>query len=101
MDPVHKLFRKAERIISEGRVVRISPYMFYVIGDHGKYFVYVDKSKVKCLCPGYRKRGYCSHSISVLLILLRKEYREALEKGLRDRLEHQLELIKAGRIHPR
>ncbi|RLF05854.1 MAG: hypothetical protein DRJ64_05125 [Thermoprotei archaeon] len=95
-----KILSKAERLIEEGRVVRISSLMFYVIGDHGKYFVYVEDRGVKCNCPGFRKRGFCSHAIAILLLILRKEYRDILEEGLRKRLQEQLNVIKQG-IYPR
>ncbi len=96
MSGEEKLFRKAERLIEEGRVIRISPTLFYVLGDHGKYFVTVEEGVVKCLCPGFRRRGVCSHSIAVLLVLLRPDYRHLLEEGLKKRLEAQLEAIKRG-----
>ncbi len=95
-----KVLDKAEKLINEGRIIRISSLMFYVIGDHGKYFVWVDDKGVRCNCQGFKKRGFCSHAIAVLLLLLRKKYRESLEKGLRKRLHEQLEYMKKG-IYPR
>lgn len=93
---VQRLFEKAIRLIEEGRVVQISPLMFYVVGDHGKYFVHVNNGIVRCLCPGYKRRGFCSHIIAVLLLVLRDDYRKTLEEGLRRRLEHQLDVIRQG-----
>jgi len=96
-----KVLDKAEKLISEGRIIRISPLMFYVIGDHGRYFVWIDHRGVKCNCQGFKKRGFCSHAIAVLLLLLRKKYRDTLEQGLRKRLQEQLEYMKRGVYYPR
>jgi len=91
-----RLYRKAERLINEGRVIEISPIMYYVIGDHGKYFVRIQNGRVKCMCDGYRKRKYCSHVLSVLLLMLREDYKYRMEAAIRNRLEKQFREIVKG-----
>jgi len=92
------VFDKAERLITEGRVRQISKYMFYVIGDHGKYFVEVIRNIPKCNCPGFKKRGFCSHSIAVLLVITREDYRIKLSKAEVEAMKRNLEYIRRGEI---
>jgi len=71
---------KAEKLITEGKVTRIGPLKFSVVGYHDTYTISIENDIVKCTCPGYAQRGLCSHSIAVL-----REYWETqLEKKIRE-----------------
>ncbi|RLE78738.1 MAG: hypothetical protein DRJ51_09030 [Thermoprotei archaeon] len=91
-----KVLQKADKLIREGRVMKISEQFFYVIGDHGKYFVDVKGSSIRCNCPGFKNRGFCSHSVAVLLTMLREDYAKTLDAAVKKRLQENLELIKRG-----
>jgi len=94
-----RVLDKADRLINEGRVIKVSDILFYVIGDHGKYFVRIEEGyKVKCTCPGFKSRGFCSHSVAVLLTLLREDYARKLSESVKKRLEENLRIIREGPI---
>ncbi|MCD6369605.1 MAG: SWIM zinc finger family protein [Thermoproteales archaeon] len=97
-DYSEKILKKAELLIKEGRVIRINQNFFYIIGDHGKYFVEVREANIRCTCPGFRNRGFCSHSIAVLLTVLREDYAKTLDEAMKKRLQRNLEMIKRGEI---
>jgi hypothetical protein len=60
---------KAMRLIKAGRVERLTERRYNVIGDHGTYSVVKTKDgKVSCSCPGFQRRGRCSHSTAVMIM---------------------------------
>ena len=64
-----KMLEKARRLLERGRVEKISEGIYNVIGDHGTYTVAQDpEGKVTCSCPGFQKRGVCSHSAAVIML---------------------------------
>ncbi|RLE56324.1 MAG: hypothetical protein DRJ40_06065 [Thermoprotei archaeon] len=97
LDVVDKVLSKAERLINEGRVVRVSDRLFYVIGDHMKYFVRVGPEGPHCMCEGFKKRGFCSHSIAVMMVLLGRYDVKVLEEKVRERLLRDRQLLGRGR----
>lgn len=71
---------KAERLISQGKVICVNPIQFSVVGDHGVYTVFIENDVVKCTCPGYRSEGICTHSIAVF----KRNWERLLEMKIRD-----------------
>jgi hypothetical protein len=60
---------KALKLIATGRVERLGPQRFNVVGDHGTYnVVRAPNGSVSCSCPGFRSRGRCSHSEAVKIM---------------------------------
>jgi predicted nucleic acid-binding Zn finger protein len=67
--PIGKLIEKAESLLNSGRVEALGGGKFNVVGDHGTYIVVENyDGKISCNCPGFLKRGRCSHSTAVLLL---------------------------------
>lgn len=79
----HELLQKAERLIRQGRVTRVSPILDLVRGYHcaptypqGYTVEKLDSGVWVCECDGFRKRrvGLCAHIVAVMrLEQLRKE----------------------------
>jgi hypothetical protein len=63
---IEAVIDKALKLIAAGRVERLVPQRFNVVGDHGTYnVVQAPNGSVSCSCPGFRSRGRCSHSEAV------------------------------------
>ncbi len=63
------MIEKAKRLVEAGRVERIGPNRFNVVGDHGTYnVVKAPDGRISCSCPGFRSRGRCSHSAAVMIM---------------------------------
>ncbi len=60
------MIEKANKLFRSGRVERLDPTHFNVIGDHGTYTVVLREKRVYCSCPGYQGKGVCSHSLAVM-----------------------------------
>jgi len=82
-----ELLSKAERLIRQGRVIRISPILYLVRGYHcaptypqGYTIEKLESGVWVCECDGFKKRrvSICSHIISVMI----------LEKQQKDRDGH-------------
>jgi len=67
--PLDRMIEKAYELVRKRRVEQVSEGVYNVVGDHGTYTV-VQKinGTVSCTCPGFIRRGRCSHSLAVLLI---------------------------------
>jgi len=64
-----RMLEKAQRLLEKGRVEKINEGIYNVIGDHGTYTVAQDhEGRVTCSCPGFQKRGVCSHSAAVIML---------------------------------
>jgi hypothetical protein len=82
------MIEKAYELVQKRRVEEVSEGVYNVVGDHGTYLVARKiNGTISCTCPGFIRRGRCSHSLAVLLIqkpnLLRSIKREmdrALER---------------------
>ncbi|MEM2914722.1 MAG: SWIM zinc finger family protein [Candidatus Bathyarchaeia archaeon] len=83
--PLDKMFEKAYELILKKRVERVGDEFYNVIGKHGTYSVACKiDGTVSCSCPGFARKGRCSHSLAVMMLnepnLLRniqKEFRKA------------------------
>jgi len=64
-----KLVEKAKKLLKSRRVEPLGSGVYNVVGDHGTYAVVQDYTgKVSCNCPGFVKKGKCSHSTAVLIL---------------------------------
>jgi len=63
------MIKKAYELVKSRRVEQVSEGVYNVVGDHGTYTVArkIDGT-ISCTCPGFIRRGRCSHSLAVLLI---------------------------------
>ncbi len=67
--PIDKLIEKAERLLKSRRVEPLGQGTYNVIGEHGTYIVVQDYSgRVSCNCPGFLKKGKCSHATAVIIL---------------------------------
>ena len=66
---VGRLFEKAQRLVTSGRVEALGGGVYNVVGDHGTYTVVQDYTgKLSCSCPGFMQKAKCSHAIAVMLL---------------------------------
>ena len=99
IDPkaLQKIVDKAAWLIDTGRVVKISDYMFYVMGRKNRHIVKIDENGLTCTCPGYREKKICSHVVAVMAVLEMKGGLEYLNERIRRRVTRELrELWKGG-----
>lgn len=87
------MISKAAWLIEEGRVVRISEVMYYVMGRKNRHIVRVEGSTFSCTCPGFRERRVCSHVIAVSALIKLKDKRELFDEATRERVEKELKLF--------
>ncbi|RJS90454.1 SWIM zinc finger family protein [Candidatus Bathyarchaeota archaeon] len=66
---LERMIEKAYDLVQKKRVEQVGEGVYNVVGDHGTYIVArkIDGT-ISCTCPGFIKRGRCSHSLAVLLI---------------------------------
>ena len=70
--PVDRMVEKARKLVESGKVERLESDLFNVVGDHGTYLVAVSfDGKISCNCPGFVKKGQCSHSVAVTILRTR------------------------------
>jgi hypothetical protein len=63
------MIEKAYELVQKKRVEEVSEGVYNVVGDHGTYLVARKiNGTISCTCPGFIRRGRCSHSLAVLLI---------------------------------
>lgn len=95
-----RLVAKAAWLIHEGRIVKISDIMYYVVGRKNRHLVKVEGGRLVCSCNGFKERGICSHTIAVSTVIKLSAGREYLNEALRERMERELKLLsaRAGRI---
>ncbi len=67
--PLDRMIEKAYELVQKRRVEQVSEGVYNVVGDHGTYLVARKiNGTISCTCPGFIRRGRCSHSLAVLLI---------------------------------
>jgi len=68
--PVDKMNEKAYDLIQKGKAEHIGDGVYNVVGEHGTYTVAqkID-GVVNCNCPGFVRRGRCSHALAVLMLI--------------------------------
>jgi len=63
------MIEKAYELVQKRRVEQVGEGVYNVVGDHGTYTVAKKiNGAISCTCPGFIRRGRCSHSLAVLLI---------------------------------
>ena len=71
--PIDRMVEKARKLLESGKVERLDNGLYNVVGDHGTYIVAESyEGKISCNCPGFVKKGRCSHSTAVELLKLRR-----------------------------
>lgn len=88
-----KIISRAAWLLAEGRVVKVSPYLYYVMGRHGKHLVRVEEGKLTCTCRGFQERGICSHVVAVSTLLSMKDVDTFLDEVIRERVRRELQQI--------
>ena len=66
--PLDRMIEKAYDLVQKRRVEQVGEGVYNVVGNHGTYIVArkIDGT-ISCSCPGFIRRGRCSHSLAVLL----------------------------------
>lgn len=98
LDPkaLQKIVDKAAWLIETGRVVKISDYMFYVMGRKNRHIVKVERDGLACTCPGYKEKKVCSHVVAVMAVLEMKGGLEYLDEKVRRRVMRELRMLWKG-----
>lgn len=78
--PLDRMVDKARKLLESGKVERLDIGLFNVVGDHGTYIVAENAfdGKISCNCPGFVKKGRCSHSVAVKLLRARSRKQKSL-----------------------
>ena len=95
---MNRIISKAAWLMQEGRVVKMSDYMYYVIGRKNRHIVRVSGEQLVCTCEGFKERGVCSHIVAVSTIIKLGGGREYLDELMRIRVERELRLLGKGPI---
>ncbi len=85
-----RIINKAAWLLEDGRVVKISDYMFYVMGRKNRHIVKVENGKLICTCPGYREKGICSHVVAVSTLLKMDKTSSFVDERINMRLKREL-----------
>ncbi len=93
-EALSRMISKAAWLLEEGRVVKISPYLYYVIGKRNKHMVRYEDGKFVCTCKGYRMKGICSHVMAVLALTEIKDADKFLAERVNRRLTRELRRFK-------
>lgn len=86
----NKMISKAAWLLEEGRVVKISPYLYYVIGKRNRHMVRYVNGRFVCTCKGYKSKGICSHVMAVLALTEIKDADSFLAERINLRLRREL-----------
>ncbi|RLE58208.1 MAG: hypothetical protein DRJ35_08295 [Thermoprotei archaeon] len=89
----NKMISKAAWLLEEGRVVKISPYLYYVIGKRNRHMVRYVNGKFVCTCKGFKNKGICSHVMAVLALTEIKDADQFLAERINLRLQKELREI--------
>lgn len=86
----NKMISKAAWLLEEGRVVKISPYLYYVIGKRNRHMVRYENGRFVCTCKGFKNKGICSHVMAVLALTEIKDADRFLAERINLRLQKEL-----------
>lgn len=89
-EALNRMISKAAWLLEEGRVVKISPYLYYVIGKRNKHMVRYENGRFVCTCKGFKKKGICSHVMAVLALTEIKDADKFLAERVNRRLMREL-----------
>ncbi|RLE96777.1 MAG: hypothetical protein DRJ57_05220 [Thermoprotei archaeon] len=92
-EAMNRIISKAAWLILDGRVIRISDIMYYVMGRKNRHIVRVDGGKLVCTCEGFKERGICSHVVAVSTVMWLSSGYEYLDEWVRARVERELKLL--------
>jgi len=92
-EAMNRIISKAAWLILDGRVVKISDVMYYVMGRRNRHIVRVEGSKLVCTCDGYKERGVCSHVVAVSTVMWLSSGVEYLDEWVRARVQRELRLL--------
>ena len=94
------MIEKAVWLLVSGRVVKISDYMYYVMGRKNRHIVKVENGVLTCTCPGFKERKMCSHIIAVSTIRSLPVGTRLLEQAIRERVKRELrEMMRGGIVY--
>lgn len=88
-----RMIAKAAWLILDGRVVRISDVMYYVIGRQNRHIVTVEGDRLRCTCEGFKERGVCSHVVAVSTVIWMTTKQEYIDERIRARVQRELRLL--------
>jgi len=94
----NRIIAKAAWLILDGRVVKISDVMYYVMGRQNRHIVTIERGKLKCTCEGFRERSICSHVVAVSTVIWLSSGREYIEEWIRARVQRELRLLHRQRF---
>ncbi len=95
---LEKIINKAAWLLEDGRVVKISDVLYYVMGRKNRHMVRVEGGKLYCTCPGFKEKGICSHVVAVSAVMEMKDGTKFLDERIKIRLQRELrELVKGVR----
>ena len=92
-EAINKMINKAAWLLEEGRVVKISRYMYYVIGKKNRHIVRYENDKFVCTCKGYKEKKLCSHVMAVLALTEIKDADNFLAERVSIRLQRELRSV--------
>jgi len=85
-----RMINKAAWLLEDGRVVKISDYMFYVMGRKNRHIVKVENGELICTCPGFKDKGICSHVVAVSTLLKLDKGSSFINERINMRLKREL-----------
>jgi len=78
--------------------VKISPFMYYVIGRNSKHLVKYENGRFSCTCKGFESKGFCSHVLAVMTLSeLKEEVSSFFDEAVRQRVLRELRSMGARR----
>jgi len=85
-----RMINKAAWLLEDGRVIKISDYMFYVMGRRNRHIVKVKDGKLSCTCLGFKEKGICSHIVAVSTLLKLNTRSSFINERINMRLRREL-----------
>lgn len=89
---MNRIIAKAAWLMHEGRIIKISDKMYYVVGRRNRHIVRVDNGKLSCTCDGFRERNVCSHVIAVST-MIKFSGGENFDEFVKNRVLRELKLL--------
>lgn len=90
---MNRIIAKAAWLMHEGRIIKISDKMYYVVGRKNRHIVRVNNEGLSCTCDGFKERNLCSHVIAVSTIIKFGGGEEHFDEFIRNRVLRELKLL--------